>query len=141
MLTDRLINEMGLLKLQAKNKLTSNDNTAHVAKTTINDSAQTEKSEAQQEQPDPSNEMKEVKLDKNEFRLLVKMLQAIGHECVYDNIGYDNQIVTYKYKEKSLIFNNINHQDTDSLMNLSQLGDLITDTSLKRANWEKLKTL
>ncbi len=70
MLTDRLINELGLLKLQPKH-------------CTHNSSEILADLEAVQEQPQVPQPVKQTedKLDKNEFRLLVKMLQAIGHEC------------------------------------------------------------
>jgi len=122
MLTDRLITEIGLLKLQAK-ELNTSPSPQQPAKAVAD------------------NSMDELKLDKNEFRLLVKMLQAIGHECTYDHINYDGQTVTYKHPIKTLVFNDINLADTQQTMNLSSLSDLLTHDQFKRPVWEKLKSL
>ncbi len=141
MFTDRLINEMGLLKLRPKNTSTSCDVKQPVKTVAVTNS---EPNPTIQEQPIEAqihNSMKEVKLDKNEFRLLVKMLQAIGHQCTYDNINYDGKTVTYQHPQKTLAFNDITLPDTDQNMNLSSLKDLLLDATLKRPVWEKLKTL
>lgn len=146
MLTDQLINEMGLLKLQAKSNLvnspaeaaqTTNTN-AKVATTTIpNISPAPIAKTATNKDP----HQKVVKLDKNEFRLMVKMLQAINHDCIYENIQYDGKTVIYKHPIKTLVFADITLTDEGEMMHLSSLQDLLADESLKRPTWEKLKTL
>lgn len=139
MLTNRLINELGMMKLTSRNLVT--------AETSDDASPQQETSEAPQAKEtqrsvsQKSIEMQEVKLDKNEFRLLVKMLQAIGHDCTYDHIAFDGTTVTYQHPDKTLVFNDINLPDSKQIMNLSSLGDLLSTPDQKRAVWEKLKTL
>ncbi len=130
MLTDRLINELGLLKLQSKH-------------CTHNSSEILADLEAVQEQPPKAPPVKQAadKLDKSEFRLLVKMLQAIGHECQYDNIAIGDGAVTYHHPIKTIIFNDINLPDSRQIMNLSALADLLANEQMKRPVWEKLKTL
>ncbi|VAW45973.1 hypothetical protein MNBD_GAMMA02-284 [hydrothermal vent metagenome] len=140
MLTDRLITEIGLLKLQAKNLNTSpsSPQQPHEPATIQAESA------IEPQQPVKAvadNRMDEVKLDKNEFRLLVKMLQAIGHQCTYDHINYDGHTVTYQHPKKTLVFNDITLADTNQSINLSSLSDLLSNDQLKRPVWEKLKEL
>ncbi len=133
MFTERLINELGLLKLQPKILYNQTDQIAGTtSETTLQEIQKT---------PPMKSDMVVVKLDKNEFRLLVKMLQAIKHECVYDLIGYDGKTVSYQHPKKTLVFKDIKLADTHQTMNLSSLSDLITNSALKRPNWEKLKTL
>lgn len=130
MLTDRLINELGLLKLRAKH--CTHNSTEILA----------DLEAVQQHSPEPPIvKQVEDKLDKNEFRLLVKMLQAIGHECQYDNITIENHAVSYQHPIKNLIFNDISLPDNRQVMNLSSLADLLSNDQLKRPVWEKLKTL
>ena len=85
--------------------------------------------------------MPKPELEKNEFRLLVKILQAIGHECVFDLITYENGSVHYAHPNKELVFGDITLNDDPHTMNLSSLKDMNQDSVLKRAVWEKLKTL
>ncbi len=133
MFTERLINELGLLKLQAKN---SSKQTATLT------APKSDSTKADTEQRTPTKpDMDVVKLDKNEFRLLVKMLQAIKHDCVYDQIHFDGQVVSYEHPKKTLVFNDINLADSDQIMNLSSLKDLINEPALKRPVWEKLKQI
>ena len=80
-------------------------------------------------------------LEKNEFRLLVKILQAIGHECVFDQIEHKNNQVIYHHPSKDLVFADIAVNDTQQTMHLSSLQDMNQQPALKRAVWEKLKTL
>jgi|GEM_PF-1316006 len=144
MLTDRLIKEMGLLKLQPKNS----NNTPSTSTSTANQPTQIgtirKPNEPIQEPAINIKNKKNIddfKLDKNEFRLLVKMLQAIGHECTYDNIQFDGQTVTYHHPKKTLVFNDITQADNDQTVNLSSLKDLLQNKTLKRPVWEKLKAL
>ncbi len=139
MLTERLITEMGLLKLQAKQLNTSPNPQQPHESATIQAVAAIEPQQAAEPVADKS--MDEVKLDKNEFRLLVKMLQAIGHECTYDHISYDGHTVTYQHPKRTLVFNDITLPDTSQIINLSSLSDITANSSLKRPVWEKLKTL
>lgn len=129
MFTDRLIHQLGLLPLRLKQPTPHN---AHELLDSLNDVTEATVNTAPAEPP---------KLDKNEFRLLVKMLQAIGHECQYDAMTYDGTVVTYQHPHKSLVFDDIKRADTDQVMNLSRLSDLLLDEALKRPVWEKLKTL
>ena len=129
MFSNRLIDELGLLRLVSKQ--------VHQAQRN-NETPQS--NQAVSAVVDPEPEATE-KLDKNEFRLLVKMLQAINHECQYDHIDYDGSMVKYRLHNKTLIFNDINQTDDANTMNLSSLHDLINQPELKRPVWEKLKTL
>lgn len=81
------------------------------------------------------------KIDKNEFRLLVKMLQAINHECQFDHIECDGKTIKYNLPSTTLVFHDINIPDNKNTINLSSLADLISDPSLKRPVWEKLKAI
>lgn len=85
--------------------------------------------------------MPKPELEKNEFRLLVKILQAIGHECIFDRISYKNGVVHYAHPKKNLVFGDISVQDDPQTLNLSSLKDMNEYTALKRAVWEKLKSL
>ncbi len=85
--------------------------------------------------------MPKPELEKNEFRLLVKILQAIGHECVFQQIEHLENKVIYHHPNKDLIFHDITSIDDENNMNLSSLKDMNNDIKLKRAVWEKLKTL
>lgn len=133
MLTDRLIDAMGLLKLQAKGSHQSNQDEQDKAETATATPAAVTTAK-----PD---KMDVVKLDKSEFRLLVKMLQAIDHECTYDHISFDGHTVTYQHPKKTLVFNDITLPDSQQILNLSSLSDLLSDPALKRPVWEKLKSL
>ena len=133
MLTDRLIDAMGLLKLQTKGSHQSNQDEQDKAETATATPAAVTTAK-----PD---KMDVVKLDKSEFRLLVKMLQAIDHECTYDHISFDGHTVTYQHPKKTLVFNDITLPDSQQILNLSSLSDLLSDPALKRPVWEKLKSL
>ncbi len=133
-----LIKELDLLCL--KQKQTNNSTTTPIQKSTQEQilkqvSAATSSSEKR------AQVSEQKKLDKNEFRLLVKMLKAINHDCVYDAINYDGRTVTYQYSNKTLVFGDITIPDTNQTINLSSLSDLLTNNQLKRPVWEKLKTL
>lgn len=131
MYSNQLIKELGLLSLKLKGTAEKDHEKPPQEQTT---------STAEIEPISPSK-VEQPKLDKNEFRLLVKMLQAIGHDCVYDQIHYDGKTVTYQLPNKKLVFSNINIKDSSEIMNLSSLQDLLTNQSLKRPVWEKLKTI
>ena len=146
MLTDRLINEMGLLKLRAK----AFDNTTEVspepkdiqALSRLESQPAIRNTANQHDSPTGSDQANDqVQLDKDQFRLLVKMLQAIGHDCTFDQISHDGQTVVYQHPRKTLVFNDINLADTKQIINLSSLSDLLSKPELKRPVWEKLKTI
>lgn len=80
-------------------------------------------------------------LEKNELRLLVKILQSIGHECDYQAIKSDGDIHEYQHPAKTLRFDDVNLPDDDSTMHLAPLSAMIQQPQLKRPVWEKLKTL
>ncbi|MCB1583606.1 MAG: hypothetical protein KDI92_11120 [Xanthomonadales bacterium] len=130
MLSNRLIDELGLLRLVPKqsqqNQLAQTIEQATTATTLQTGSF-----------PEQSSE----KLDKHEFRLLVKMLQAIGHDCQYDHIAYDGTVVKYQLPNKILVFHDISSPDNNDTMHLASLADIIANPTLKRPVWEKLKTL
>ncbi len=142
MITDRLVDALGLLRLQAKpstSKPHHNTAASPIVKTAAT---------PQQAQPLPQTKPADEspgsavgKLDKDQFRLLAKMLQAINHDCTYALISYDGHAVTYQHPKKSLVFNDVNLPDSQQIMNLSSLSDLLAKPALKRPTWEKLKTL
>jgi len=129
MFSERLINELGLLSLRLKQPTPHN---AHDLLDTLSSSID--------EEP-PATQAAAPKLDKHEFRLLVKMLQAIGHECQFDAMTYDGTIVTYQHPKRTLVFDDIKRPDDAQTMHLSRLSDLLADERHKRPVWEKLKTL
>ncbi|MCX7552609.1 hypothetical protein OS175_01860 [Marinicella sp. S1101] len=131
MYSNQLLNELGLLNL----KLKQNNTTTQMP---VTDSAPPV---SQQQTPSVSKPVTPPKMDKNEFRLLVKMLKAIGHDCVFDAIAYDGKAVKYSLSEVTLIFDDINTPDTATTTHLASLHDILADDSLKRPVWEKLKTL
>jgi hypothetical protein len=92
-------------------------------------------------QPEPSADHHQPQLDKHEFRLLVNMLKAIGHDCRYDHISYDGQVVRYRLGQLTLVFNDLEQTDDAQHMNLASLADIISNPQLKRPVWEKLKSL
>lgn len=142
MFSKQLLDEMGLLNLKHKHSISVD--VANIDNDTENETAalnpqSEERSDNHSEEQAGTNQ--QTNLDKNEFRLLVKMLQAIDHDCVYDNISYDGKFATYKLPKRTLVFKDINLPDDDITMNLCSLSDLITNPKLKRPVWEKLKTL
>ena len=80
-------------------------------------------------------------LEKDELRLLVKILQAIGHECVHSSIIEAHGEIHYLHPNKTLVFSNLEKPDDQQFMYLAKLSDIITQPQLKRPVWEKLKTL
>ena len=82
-----------------------------------------------------------LQIDKNEFRLLVNILQAIKHDCQYELIEQQDHHIIYNHPKKKLIFSEINQPDSSEVMHLSSLKDLLDKPQLKRPVWEKLKTL
>lgn len=129
MLSNKLINELGLLRLVPKQNAVSD---LTVEQPVVQEVIET--SEA-------TSNINNDKLDKHEFRLLVKMLQAIDHECQYDHMEYDGSVVKYQLPSITLVFGDINNPDNDDTMNLSSLADIIANPALKRPVWEKLKQL
>ena len=139
MISNQLINELGLLNLVSKHNKSSQ------LADSVNHQPDTNEIEPQavnrQENAIESNTNPSEKMDKNEFRLLVKMLQAINHECQYDHIEYNGKTVKYNLNSTTLVFNDINVPDAEKTINLSSLSDLLRQPNLKRAVWEKLKTI
>jgi len=131
MYPNKLITELGLLPLVRKQQ----------QQTTVKPTASEPTTTNESNQAPPQKEQHNQKIDKNEFRLLVKMLQAIQHECQFDHIQYDGQKVSYKLPNITLIFHDIHIQDDDQTMNLSSLSDILKHPELKRPVWEKLKTI
>ncbi|WP_395374342.1 hypothetical protein [Marinicella sp. W31] len=86
-------------------------------------------------------ETPEVQLDKNEFRLLVKMLQAINHELQTDLLYLENNVLMYPIKDTTLVFDDVNLTDSPKQLHLASLQQLLHDPTVKRPVWEKLKTL
>jgi hypothetical protein len=127
MLSNKLIDELGLLRLRHK-------------RTPVLDAVVTQTADSP-----PEKVAKEIpqtaKLDKHEFRLLVKMLQAIDHDCQYDHMQYDGTVVKYQLPSITLVFGDINLPDSEETINLASLADIIANPSLKRPVWEKLKQL
>ncbi|WP_154222428.1 hypothetical protein [Marinicella rhabdoformis] len=142
-LTPDLQKHLGILPLQLK--ASRHDKHAPVAKkndvnTPVIPAAQQSKP-AVTESAMPKPAMPKPTLEKNEFRLLVKILQAIGHECVFNHITYKGKAVHYAHPKKTLIFDDITVKDDADKMHLSSLQDMNDQPQLKRAVWEKLKTL
>lgn len=130
MLTDQLIQQLGLLKLVPKGTQDSIQSKQQAPETVTSTPTKPAVPEADS-----------VHFDKNEFRLLVKMLQAINHDCQYDLLKHEAGKVTYHYPNKTLVFDDINAPDSEQVMNLCSLTDLLHNPALKRPVWEKLKTL
>ncbi len=129
-LTDTLQQHLGLLPLRLKGSAISHAESVPPVSDVL-----------QAESPNPINQMPKPELEKNEFRLLVKILQAIDHECVFDNIIHKSGQVIYQHPKKVLVFGDINTEDDQHTMYLSGLSDMNKNPKLKRAVWEKLKTL
>ena len=125
MLSNKLIDELGLLRLVSKQQAINHKETADTVEVV----------------EQVTTETTAPKLDKHEFRLLVKMLQAINHDCQYDHLEYDGTSVKYHLADRTLVFHDINQPDDKQTMNLSSLTDIINNPNLKRPVWEKLKKL
>ncbi len=80
-------------------------------------------------------------LNKEELRLLVKILKAVGHTCEHNRISIESGITHYQLAQTTLIFDDVNHKDTSSVLHLSPLTEMQTNPDLKRPTWEKLKAL
>ncbi len=141
MYSQELLDEMGLLNLKHKNSPTGSiertNQPSEPQMATMKTTAAIDVTKEKIETPVDES----PKLDKNEFRLLVKMLQAIGHECVFDNMSYDGHTVSYQLPNTTLLFNDIDLPDDAKTMNLCSLSELLIKPELKRPVWEKLKTL
>jgi hypothetical protein len=133
MFSSRLINELGLIPLVKKGSRTANEPT-HGSPTTHNNA-----SHATEPQAETTTAVTQI--DKNEFRLLVKMLKAINIDCQFDHIEYHHDSVKYHLPNITLVFNDIALTDDAKTMNLCSLKDLLHKPELKRPVWEKLKTL
>lgn len=84
----------------------------------------------------------DVILNKNQFRLLVKMLQAIDHQFDQNQLSHiGKNIIRYSMTNKVLIFDDVHNPDTNNEIHLSNLDDMISQPQLKRPVWEKLKKL
>ncbi|KAA3650973.1 MAG: hypothetical protein DWP95_00895, partial [Proteobacteria bacterium] len=87
-----------------------------------------------------NNTVKET-LDKEELRLLVKILKAIGHTCEHQNISIKQGISHYQLHDTTLIFDDVSTADTQQTIHLSPLSRMLKDPNQKRPTWEKLKAL
>lgn len=145
MYSNQLVKELGLLNLKLKQTSTTTQMPATDSAPAVTQqhtkSETVSKTPVQQQNQTMNKPVAPPKMDKNEFRLLVKMLKAIGHDCVFDAIEYDGQAVRYKLSQVTLVFNDISTPDTANCINLSSLHDILADNSLKRPVWEKLKSL
>ena len=123
----QLSEELGILNLVRKNtqhnhtKITSDTDTQSI--------------------PASSSKKIELNLNKDEIRLLVKILKAIGHTCEHQNITVKNGITHYQYNHITLIFDDVKKPDENTVIHLSPLSTMLNDPSQKRPTWEKLKTL
>ncbi|MFC3193100.1 hypothetical protein ACFODZ_02485 [Marinicella sediminis] len=133
MFSARLIDALGLIPMQRKGQ-------AVVVSNPTEQPTQSAMTTQPQDKP-VATSADTPQLDKHEFRLLVNMLKAIGHDCQYDHIKYDGHEVRYQLHELTLVFNDINQADDSQHMNLSSLTDIISSPALKRPVWEKLKTI
>jgi hypothetical protein len=133
-LSPRLIDSLGLIPMRLKG------GTAEQPQTTPTPSAAEVTEPAVKAAPTTRTEQP-PQLDKHEFRLLVNMLKAIGHECQYDHIRYDGHEVRYQLDQLTLVFNDLHATDDDEHLNLASLADIIKNPQLKRPVWEKLKTI
>ena len=132
MFSSRLINELELIPLVKKGSKTATE--------PANDSPTTN-NPTQAIAPQAETAATINKIDKNEFRLLVKMLKAINIDCQFDHIEYHHDSVKYHLPNITLVFNDIALTDDAKTMNLCSLKDLLHKPELKRPVWEKLKTL
>ncbi|GAA4818042.1 hypothetical protein GCM10011365_12050 [Marinicella pacifica] len=80
-------------------------------------------------------------LNKEELRLLVKILKAIGHTCEHPNIRIQNGITSYTLNQITLIFDGVNKTDEHNVLHLSSLKQMLEDPAEKRPTWEKLKSI
>ena len=80
-------------------------------------------------------------LNKEELRLLVKILKAIGHTCEHRHIRLKDGITHYQFNNITLVFDDVHKADEDRIMHLSPLSLMLKDPGAKRPTWEKLKTL
>jgi hypothetical protein len=132
MYSARLVDALGLLPMRRKGSL---------AVTGDQGVAETVEEPSSEDQSATAADHHQPQLDKHEFRLLVNMLKAIGHDCQYDHVSYDGREVRYQLDQLTLVFNDLNQPDDARLMNLASLADIISNPQLKRPVWEKLKTL
>jgi hypothetical protein len=128
-LSPRLTQALGLIPMRRKGSQA-------VVQPSVSEATQADSDALETAAADPAPQ-----LDKHEFRLLVNMLKAIGHDCQYDHISYDGKQVKYRLDSLTLVFNDLSLTDDAQHMNLASLTDIIRDPKLKRPVWEKLKTL
>ena len=102
----------------------------------------TDQSSPTSDQPTkPKAEEQEQNLNKEELRLLVKILKAIGHTCEHQHIRIQDGITHYQFNGTTLVFDDVNKTDQDRIMHLSPLSLMLKDPNQKRPTWEKLKAL
>lgn len=94
-----------------------------------------------------SNETKQIaskpkeRLNKEELRLLVKILKAIGHTCEHRHIHIQHGIISYTLNHMTLVFDGVDKTDEKHVLHLSPINQMLKDPAEKRPTWEKLKTL
>jgi hypothetical protein len=124
---NQLADELGLLKLVRKDAVSG-----HSANRQASDSP----SDTVTSQSNPENN-----LNKEEIRLLVKILKAMGHTCEHQHITIQQGITHYNFNGTTLVFDDVNKADENAVIHLSPLSTMLNDPSQKRPTWEKLKTL
>ncbi|MCX7544110.1 hypothetical protein [Marinicella gelatinilytica] len=123
----QLADELGILPLRHKHSVLTQKPSTKQPET------------ATQAKPDKPHK-KDV-LNKEELRLLVKILKAIGHTCEHQNIKIIDGITRYQLNDITLIFDDVNTADTSTERHLSPLSHMLKDPEQKRPTWEKLKNL
>jgi len=120
-----LIKHLDILPLVRRQSHSTNepDNSSSVAKLT------------------PASAEPKQQLNKEEMRLLVKILKAIGHTCEHQYITIQQGITHYQLNNTTLIFDDVSQSDETQTIHLSPLSTMLKDPNQKRPTWEKLKAL
>ena len=134
--SERLVDALGLIPMQAKANEPNVDQPS--AQSTGVDAPVTP---AKTEPSEPAPTSQSIHIEKNEYRLLIKMLQAIDHDCEFKRISQVFGGYAYQHPNIELRFTGLDAPDSQDTMHLATLSDLIAQPALKRPVWEKLKTL
>ncbi len=81
-------------------------------------------------------------ISREEKELLRKILLVKGITLNKDNVEiYDEGVVVVKSKAHQLVFDDVTKQDTDQLIHLSKLSEMLKSVDQKKQTWHKLKNL
>ncbi|MBL4659858.1 MAG: hypothetical protein JKY19_05850 [Alcanivoracaceae bacterium] len=81
-------------------------------------------------------------ITRDEKELLRKILSAKGVKLNNSMLEIrENAVVIINLANHQLIFNDVNNRDTDNIVHLAKIADMLCDAEQKKFTWYKLKNL